>query len=268
MSSLDLPVTFVSPPRRAAWRAYAIAAAWVGATTVACAALSHALDVTSLTMVFLLGVVGTAMTGGRGPAVVASVASVAAYDFLFVPPRFTFWVEDPRAWLTFVVMLVVGLLLGTLTLRLREEAEAARASEARLAALYALSRELSSVPDRAQLPDTVAQVVARVSACPAVVLLPSAPGALAPRAGEVFAWRTDPAEAEAANWTFAQQFPSGCGTPQFETARWFYVPLIAGGAPLGVLAVQPPSPDAVAALAPVVQAMANHAARAMEQFAS
>ena len=47
----------------------------------------------NLVMVFLAGVAWVAFRYGRGPAILASVASVLTFDFFFVPPYLTFAVE-------------------------------------------------------------------------------------------------------------------------------------------------------------------------------
>ena len=44
----------------------------------------------------------------RGPAILASLLSIAAFDFGFVPPYYTFDVHDPAYYLTFGVMLARG----------------------------------------------------------------------------------------------------------------------------------------------------------------
>ena len=67
---------------------------------------------------------------------------IASFDFFFVHPFYTFSVSDVRYVLTFGVMLVVALVLGNLTGRIRSQAEAAREREQRTSALYGLSREL------------------------------------------------------------------------------------------------------------------------------
>ena len=84
----------------------------------------------------------------RGPALVASLVGIASFDFFFVHPFYTFSVADVRYVLTFGVMLVVALVMGNLTGRIRNQAEAARAREQRTSALYGLSRELATARDR------------------------------------------------------------------------------------------------------------------------
>ena len=48
-------------------------------------------------MVYLLGVLVVAYRFGRGPAIVASMLSVALFDFLFVPPYYSFAVTRHRS---------------------------------------------------------------------------------------------------------------------------------------------------------------------------
>ena len=45
---------------------------------------------------------------GRGPSVWAAFLSVACLDFFFVPPKYTFSVDDPQYLLTFAIMLAIA----------------------------------------------------------------------------------------------------------------------------------------------------------------
>jgi two-component system sensor histidine kinase KdpD len=75
----------------------------------------------NIVMVFLLGVAYVAVFEGRGPAIAASIVSVLVVDFCFVPPYLTFAVSDTQYFITFGVMLGIGLLISTLTARVREQ---------------------------------------------------------------------------------------------------------------------------------------------------
>jgi two-component system sensor histidine kinase KdpD len=118
--------------RRTSARAYVGAAAIVLACTLVCRAMLGRFDHSNLIMVYLLGVAFVAVRGGRGPAALAACLSVAAFDFFLVPPHLTFAVADTQYLVTFAVMLAVGLLISTLAVRAREQAEVA--ARARLAA--------------------------------------------------------------------------------------------------------------------------------------
>ena len=75
--------TLALPP----WKGMAGALALSVVTTLLALPLAHSLELANIVMLFLLAVVVTAMLFGRGPAVLAAVANVLAFDFFFVPPR-------------------------------------------------------------------------------------------------------------------------------------------------------------------------------------
>ena len=76
-----------------------------GRATAIAALMFPYFELTNLVMVYLLGAPSRGCGCGRGPRSLAAVASVAAFDFFFVPPRFTFAVSDVQYLVTFAVML-------------------------------------------------------------------------------------------------------------------------------------------------------------------
>jgi two-component system sensor histidine kinase KdpD len=106
------------------WPGYAWALGATAACTLAGLALFPWLELVNIAMVYLLTVVLVALRGGRGPVVAASILSVAAYNFFFVPPRGTFHVDDPQYFVTFAMMLAVGLIVSWLTDTVRARARA------------------------------------------------------------------------------------------------------------------------------------------------
>src|SRR5262249_24379002 len=123
-------------------------------------------------MVFLTGVLLTAVVGGLGPSIMAAVSSLLVYDFFFVEPLYTFTVTKPNDILSLLVFLVVALLTSNLTARIRDQAEAARRREERTAALYAFSRQLAAAVGIDDLLPTVVAHVAEQFSAQVVVLLP------------------------------------------------------------------------------------------------
>ncbi|HEY9868824.1 MAG TPA: DUF4118 domain-containing protein [Candidatus Obscuribacterales bacterium] len=84
---------------------------------------------TNLIMIYLLGVVVVATRYGLGPSVLASILSVASFDFFYTHPYLTFVVSDTQYLLTFAVMLLVAIVISTLTTRAREHAAAVSQAE-------------------------------------------------------------------------------------------------------------------------------------------
>jgi two-component system sensor histidine kinase KdpD len=85
------------------------------------------------------------------PALVASVLSIALFDFCFVPPYFTFAVHDVTYVLTFGMMLAIAVIMSRLTGRIREQADASRARDQRTASAFALSRELAAAREAQEI---------------------------------------------------------------------------------------------------------------------
>ena len=96
-------------------------------------------------MIYLAGVAFVAFRFGSGPAIVACLLAVLAFDFFFVPPYMTFAVADTQYIVTFGVMVAIGLLISTLASRLKDQVTNTRKRERRTATLYELGRQLSSI---------------------------------------------------------------------------------------------------------------------------
>lgn len=111
------------------WTGYA----WAIGATIACTLAGWAMhgrfDLVNIAMVYLLAVVIIALRFRRGPAIVASILSVAAFDVLFVPPQGTFTIEDMQYLLTFAIMLAVGLIVSDLTESVHRRARAQAKAE-------------------------------------------------------------------------------------------------------------------------------------------
>ena len=101
-------------------------------------------ELANIVMAYVLGSTIAGVRFGRGPAIVAAVANVLAFDFCFVPPRYTFSVSDFQYLVTFAVMLIVTLVIANLMASVRQQTRVAGARERRTALLYAMSRELAA----------------------------------------------------------------------------------------------------------------------------
>jgi two-component system sensor histidine kinase KdpD len=225
-------------------RVYAAAAAAVVVATAIAWLMFPFLAPATLIMAYLLAVVVIAARYGRGPSVFATFCSVAAFDFFFVPPYFTFVVADTQYVLTFGVMLVVGLVIGGLTVRVRQQADAARQREQRTAALYAMSRELAQTVAVPDLVAVAARHIKAVFGADVAVFLPSSHGALEVSGPAGFTVADN--DRELARWVLAHGERAGLGTVRSGAGRAMYLPLLGHRAPLGVVAVQPPRGHATA----------------------
>jgi two-component system, OmpR family, sensor histidine kinase KdpD len=226
-------------PRRWSWRGYGFALAMVGVCSAADGLMLPYFGLANLIMVYLLGVLVVSARTGRGPAVLASLVSVAAFDFLFVPPRLSLTVADTQYLLTFAVMLMVALFISNLTARVREQAEAARARERRTAALYAVSRACASAGETYDVVRIAARHVREVFESQVAVFLPHRSGRLTATFLDGASFADEPKEISVAQWVFDHAEKAGLGTTTLPGSAALYVPLVVSRGPVGVFAVKP-----------------------------
>ena len=207
------------------------------AITLAATPLRNRLELTNIVMLYLLGMVGISFRFGRAPAALSAVLGVAAFDFFFVPPRFTFAVSDAQYLVTFGVMLLVGLLIGQLTAGLRFQAQVSTSRERRAQLLFELTRDLSGALLAEQVAELGEGAVQRHFGGHAVVIVSNANDRLVlpAQAPEGF-------DASVADWCFSNAQPAGYATSTLAAQSWHYAPLQAPMRVRGVLALQPAQP--------------------------
>ena len=213
------------------------AGALLACATVAAAAypLQHVFDPSNIVMLFLLATVTVAVLFGRGPAVLAAVLNVLAFDWLFVPPRFTLDVFDAQYLVTFAVMLIVGVVVGQLTAGLHEQATLAADREQRARHLFEMARALSAAVSPEQVIAIGERFVATaIDGAAAVLTLGPDESLVVPSlTADPFVIDIDVARSCAAGGS-----PAGPGTGAHEDHRHLYLPLNAPVRTRGVLVVQ------------------------------
>ncbi|HVN45304.1 MAG TPA: sensor histidine kinase KdpD [Steroidobacteraceae bacterium] len=234
----NLPIPF-------RWDRYGWATLISMACTLAAFAMYPHFELVNLVMVYLLGATVSGLRLGRGPSVLTTILNVAAFDFCFVPPRFTFAVSDAQYLVTFAAMLIVGLLSATLMASVRQQTRVAGARERRSALLYAMSRELAATRGIAQLAAVAVRHVAEVFQCKAVVLLPDDDRKLHMPKGKPMEQSLRHPDLAIAQWVADHGREAGLGTDTLAAAPALYVPLGDAERPLGVLAVLPENPRRV-----------------------
>lgn len=196
----------------------------------------------NLIMIYLIAVIGVAIRCGRGPSVFASVMSVAAFDFFFVPPYFTFAVSDAQYLLTFGVMLVVALVISNLAVRLNQQAELARYRERRTGVLYAMSRDLATHRGTEMLAQLAAKHLREVFDAHVAIFLADAEKHVQLQRGELLFFELNPKESGVAQWVYDHHERAGLGTDTLPGASALYLPLVASSGAIGVVAVRPKDP--------------------------
>lgn len=105
--------------------------------------LHNLVDLSNVALLYVLAVVMVAVTYGRGPAVATTLLCSLCYAYFFVPPHFSLAITEGQYLLATVIMLVVALMVGHLTSRLKQHADYANQKSVESTKLYELSQALA-----------------------------------------------------------------------------------------------------------------------------
>jgi two-component system sensor histidine kinase KdpD len=210
------------------------------ALSALCTALAFPLyphfDPVNIVMLYLLGAAIAGLALGRGPAAVTAVTNAAAFDFFFVPPRYSFYVSEPQYLFTLGVMLTVTFVIANLMVSVRRQTEAAAERERRTGLLYAMSRDLTVAADAVTIARAAERHVGAAVQGRAVVLLADERG--------VLSQGTEPQQADGlpdlriAQRVFDQQRQEILAKGAGAADQVAYLTLACSGRALGVLVVE------------------------------
>ena len=204
-------------------------AALVALASLAARLLDNEVSQTSQAMLYLAAVVVASYTLDRLAAIVCAVTSVAAFNFFFVPPRYTLAVEHHEHLIALVTMLGVSLAVSQLAAALREESRAARRSERRAQQLQRLAKDLTEAGTEAQVRELGLRELQRAFDGPVSIALDDELRDSTERTPRLDGLRCALKEAALL----------GPGTPRWPGLDAWYVPLGDKGHVFGAASVQP-----------------------------
>lgn len=218
-------------------------------------------------MLFLAAVAWTAYRHGRGPAILASFLAVLIFDYFFVPPFHTFAVADAQYVVTFAVMLAIGLVISTLTSRLKAQIDSTRHRERRTSALYELGKQLSSLYGNVFLAGAAGGKIAELLGGEVAIYLRRTAGTPELAFGHDCSIAKHAVSLPAAQWVIEHDHVAGAGTNTLPNAVALFFPLTGSQGTHGAIAVR--VADAERLLDPEVRrlldACANQLALALER---
>ncbi len=221
-------------------KGYYLAAAACIATTVVAALLVEYFELGNVMMLYLLGVILISYKYGRGPGIFLSLASVASFDFFFVPPKFSFSVADTQYLLTFSVMLVVSLVISNLTSGLRYQAVVAMHRERRSRALYDLGKSLASALTSEHIIEISTHHLSGIFQSKLAILLPDYQEKIVNTSANLLPdSNLKEIDFGIAQWVYDHQQQAGFGTDTLPSSTALYIPLQAPMRTRGVLAIVP-----------------------------
>lgn len=133
----------------------------VAAVTLVDFKLAHVNSATAA-FTFLLLILAIATRVGLKESITASLASVLAYNFYFLPPIGTLTIADPQNWVALFAFLATAMTASQLSSSAKREADEARARQQELQRMYDFSRALMLVDDDHSLPQQAIRHLAEI----------------------------------------------------------------------------------------------------------
>jgi two-component system, OmpR family, sensor histidine kinase KdpD len=243
-------------------RGFPFAIACVAAATIVLSPLRGVLQAPTLMLLFVPVIIGVAAASGVQASATAAIVAFLLLDFTFTPPYYRLEVATSSAWIGLLVFLVVALIAGRQSGRLRVRERGALRRQGELELLNRLSFSIASEKSALGTGEFVAGRIAEVLGSGRAALYVGAPGADAPRcvaqAGLVAA---SPEETALVSWVMSTGKAVGAvpseGLPYDQrivsvgrgdalpgvVAEGVYLPLLTSTSLEGVLFVRLPSPD-------------------------
>ncbi len=217
------------------WNRYLISAGLVAMATLVGLFLHGALEPTNLVMLYLAAVVLAATFLGRGPSILASVLSVMAFDFFMVQPVFSFSVYDTQYLITFIGLLLVGLIISNSAALLRDQVDALKTRDQHQQAINDISRELTGAFGLENVLEIVIKNIQKAFNRDIVVFLPEEKRLIRRASTPNFTLSDN--DSAIAEWSFTNSKPAGSETDTLPASLTRFQPLITARGIIGILGI-------------------------------
>lgn len=224
---------------RTPWREYVVVMAVIGGITLVGDLLPleyyHGLG-----FVYLLAVILLSLRVGRGAALWASFISVAAWDYIFIPFHYSFVVQNLSDAMLLGPFFVVTLILGQITVWVRDQVQEKQIREERALNLFHLTRALAAAKTLDEAATNSLRLLEDLLKAKTALVLDAEPdGPQAVHAASAYA--LDEREMTAAQAAMRLRHPTGRFTQSYFGRAGHYVPLLRDDRVLGVLGARVPA---------------------------
>ena len=220
---------------RTPWQDFGIALGIAAGVTGFSLLIANFIDYRAIALFYLFAVVIAGMRLRRWPTFFLAALSALLWNFLFIPPRFTFYISKFEDFMMFGAYFVIAVVIGHLATQLHEREQAERRREERATALYRLTRALAASRDLNQALPKVFQLIRDFFQADAAVWLRDENGLTQHPASTFVPSRKDES---VAMWAFQKKQAAGKSTDTLPDSDCLHIPLVTGDRAEGVLSVQ------------------------------
>jgi two-component system sensor histidine kinase KdpD len=220
---------------RTPWQEFGIALGIAAAVTAFSLLVFNYIGYWAIALFYLFAVVLAGMRLRRWPTFFLAALSALLWNFLFIPPRFTFYISKFEDFMMFGAYFVIAVVIGHLATQLHEREQAERRREERATALYRLTRELAASRDLAQALPKVFQLIRDFFQADAAVWLRDENGLIQHPDSTFVPSKKDES---VAMWAFQKKQAAGKSTDTLPDSECLHTPLVTAARAEGVLSVR------------------------------
>ena len=178
----------------------------------------------SVALVLLLTVVLAALFLGRSAVIAYAAASALLWNFIFIPPRFTFYILHVEDAIMFFAYFFIALVVGSLTTRIRNQEKSSRNREEQLNLLYTMTKQFTSFTSIDEAAHRLVVFIRHFLNSESAIFL-SEGGILADTPHTASTALPGPADIPALGHAFRERVPAGRFTGAFEQSSFIFLPL-------------------------------------------
>jgi len=232
-----LPFSFLADKRP-----YQSALVLIGVITVVGAMLAPAVSYQSVGFLYLLAVLGAGAFFTVGPILLSAALSALAWDFFFIPPKYTFAITRPEDMLMCLTYLLVAAITGLLSHRIIGNQQLLRSKEKSSEAMLDILAQFAFQSKRKECLQTVMDKMRGFFGGSFEVIFAKGGQDFETTTAAPYRWMSDAREWAVAKWVLDNGKEAGWSTDTLSASQALYIPLIAYGKVTGVLAYMPNNP--------------------------
>lgn len=218
---------------------YKAAAALIAAVTALGALAAPAVSYQSVGFIYLLTVLGAGIVFTIGPVLMSALLSALAWNFFFIPPRYTFAISRAEDALMCLAFFVTATITGLLSRRMAGNQRLLRAKERSSDAMLDILAQFAFKSGRK---DCLTAVMERMRALfdgSFELVFVKGPADTETFSAGPLHWLSQAREWAVAKWALENGKEAGWSTDTLSSAQALYLPLVARGKVTGVLSYMP-----------------------------
>lgn len=206
--------------------------------TAACWQFARFAGYTMPALVYLLAILLAAFRLSRWPMLLMATLSAFAWNFFFIPPRFTLEIRAIEDIILLVMFFAVALSMGHLTTRLRMREIAERRRQMETDALLRVTQSAALAPDPEHGLAEALRIINSVVNADTALIVRAMDQSLPAHVHPASTWEPSATEFGVASWSFTNKLPAGRFTDTLPQSAGIWFPLQTATSVMGVLGLR------------------------------